>query len=187
MPSHPSDRRDARVPCNFSPTIARALAIDIAIAADLRRSHRSAHTPERSEEAPNTTQYRSEKGSRHAQSGKSIRPGCNRQSRRLGDFVAGTAVLREKPTAQVRPSWRTSAGTSGPGPDREHVAADELILIETYLHRRWELDDFVRPSTALQIADRINAKTGLQPPPHRQVDDFLEEAAGKIRDSGGFR
>ena len=28
---------------------------------------------------------------------------CNRQSRRLGDFVAGTVVVHEKPTEEVRP------------------------------------------------------------------------------------
>jgi uncharacterized RDD family membrane protein YckC len=111
---------------------------------------------------------------------------CNRQSRRLGDFVAGTIVVHEKPTEEVRPSWSTSAGTGGPGPGLERVAADELILIETYLHRRWELDNLVRTSTALQIADRIKAKTGLQPQPHQHVDDFLEDAARKIRDSGRF-
>jgi uncharacterized RDD family membrane protein YckC len=111
---------------------------------------------------------------------------CNRQSRRLGDFVAGTIVVHEKPTEQVRPSWSTSSKPGGAVPGLEHVTADELILIETYLHRRWELDDFVRAQTALQIADRIKKKTGLQPQPHQHVDDFLEETARKIRDSSRF-
>jgi hypothetical protein len=39
-------------------------------------------------------------------------------------------------------------------------------------------------NTAIQIADRIKAKTGLQPQPHQRVDDFLEAAAKKIRDRG---
>jgi uncharacterized RDD family membrane protein YckC len=111
---------------------------------------------------------------------------CNRQSRRLGDFVAGTIVVHEKPPEEVRPSWSTSVGSDST-PSLGYVTADELILIETYLHRRWELNNLVRTSTALQIADRIKAKTGLQPQPHQHVDDFLEEAARKIRDSGRFR
>ncbi len=111
----------------------------------------------------------------------------NRQSRRLGDFVAGTVVVHEKATEEVRPTWNTaieaSAATGGVG----HIAADELVLIETYLSRRFELDPEVRLKTAIQIADRIKAKTGLQPQAHQHVDDFLEEAARRIRDSGRFQ
>jgi uncharacterized RDD family membrane protein YckC len=111
---------------------------------------------------------------------------CNRQSRRLGDFVAGTVVVHEKPTEEIRPTWNTatemSAATSGLG----QVTADELVLIETYLSRRFELDPQVRLPTAIQIADRIKARTGLQSQPHQHVDDFLEDAARKIRDNGRF-
>jgi uncharacterized RDD family membrane protein YckC len=111
---------------------------------------------------------------------------CNRQSRRLGDFVAGTVVVHEKPTEEVRPSWSTSTEASASTPGLGQVTADELVLIETYLSRRWELDKLVRLNTAIQIADRIKAKTGMQSQPHQHVDDFLEEAARKIRDSGRF-
>jgi uncharacterized RDD family membrane protein YckC len=115
----------------------------------------------------------------------------NRQSRRLGDFVAGTVVVHEKPTEEVRPVWNTATeaptevavSTGGLG----QVTADELVLIETYLSRRFDLDPEVRLRTAIQIADRIKAKTNLQPLSHQHVDDFLEEAARKIRDSGRFR
>jgi uncharacterized RDD family membrane protein YckC len=112
---------------------------------------------------------------------------CNQQSRRLGDFVAGTVVVHEKPTEEVRPSWNTLHQGASVAPGLTQVSPDELVLIETYLHRRWDLDKYVRVNTAVQIADRIKAKTGLQPQPHQHVDDFLEEAAKKIRDSGQFR
>jgi len=112
---------------------------------------------------------------------------CNQQSRRLGDFVAGTVVVHEKPTEEVRPSWNTSDQGFATALGLAQVAPEELVLIETYLHRRWDLDPGVRINAALQIADRIKAKTGLQPQPHQHVDDFLEEAAKKIRDSGQFR
>src|SRR3984957_14681816 len=36
---------------------------------------------------------------------------CNQQSRRLGDFVAGTVVVHEKPSEGVRPSWNTATET----------------------------------------------------------------------------
>jgi uncharacterized RDD family membrane protein YckC len=112
---------------------------------------------------------------------------CNRQSRRLGDFVAGTVVVHEKRTEEVRPSWNTSDQGGATAPGLAQATPEELVLLETYLHRRWDLEPSVRVSTAIQIADRIKVKTGLQPQPHQHVDNFLEEAAKKIRDSGQFR
>ena len=111
---------------------------------------------------------------------------CNRQSRRLGDFVAGTVVVHEKPTEEVRPSWNTASESSGAAPGVGSATADELVLIETYLSRRFELDPEVRLRTAIQIADRIKAKTGWESQPRQHVDEFLEESARKIRDSGRF-
>jgi uncharacterized RDD family membrane protein YckC len=113
---------------------------------------------------------------------------CNSQSRRLGDFVAGTVVVHEKPTDTVRPSWDTSAPVgAAPNPGFAQITADDLVLIETYLHRRFELEPQVRLPTAIQIAERIKAKTGMQSQPHQHVDDFLAEAARVVRDSGRFR
>ena len=112
---------------------------------------------------------------------------CNRQSRRLGDFVAGTVVVHEKPTEAIRPSWNTSTESAPSATVLGQVTADQLILIETYLSRRWELDGSVRLAAAIQIADRIKSRTGLESQPHQHVDDFLEDAARKIRNSGRFR
>src|SRR5580692_3591312 len=112
---------------------------------------------------------------------------CNRQSRRLGDFVAGTVVVHEKATEEVRPSWNTATEFSSTAPGPAHATAVELVLIVTYLSRRFELDPEVRLRTAIQIADRIKAKTGLESQPRQHVDDFLEEAARRIRNSGHFR
>jgi len=110
----------------------------------------------------------------------------NRESRRLGDFVAGTVVVHEKPTGEVRPLWNTATDAGLSMANVGMVTADELVLIETYLSRRFDLDPEVRLRTAIQIADRIKQKTGMEPPPHQHVDDFLEESARKIRDSARF-
>ena len=110
----------------------------------------------------------------------------NKQSRRLGDFVAGTVVVHEKPSEEVRPTWNTAAEAISASGGMGQVTAEELVLIETYLSRRFDLDPEVRLRTAIQIAERIKAKTGLQPQSHQHVDDFLEEAARKVRDSGRF-
>ena len=111
----------------------------------------------------------------------------NKQSRRLGDFVAGTVVVHEKPTDQVRPTWNTVAESVSASGGIGQATTEELVLIETYLSRRFDLEPEVRLRTAIQIAERIKAKTGLEPQSHQHVDDFLEEAARRVRDSGRFR
>ena len=111
----------------------------------------------------------------------------NQQNRRLGDYVAGTVVVHDKKTDEVRPDWNLLATQTPAAPQVTEVSAEELVLIETYLHRRWNLDPTVRVSTAIQIAARIKAKTGLSEEPGQSVDDFLESAARIIRDGARFR
>ena len=110
----------------------------------------------------------------------------NKQNRRLGDFVAGTVVVHEKLTDEVRPAWNATESTASASPQMARVSAEELVLIETYLHRRWDLDPVVRFSASNQIAERIKAKTGLQRQPGETIDDFLESLARQVRDSGRF-
>jgi uncharacterized RDD family membrane protein YckC len=112
----------------------------------------------------------------------------NKQSRRLGDFVAGTIVVHEELTKEVRPAWTVpTPEQSALPPQLSQVTTEDLILIETYLQRRWDLDSIVRNSTAIQIANRIEAKTGLKPDVGQHVDDFLEKVARQVRDGGRLR
>jgi len=113
----------------------------------------------------------------------------NKQNRRLGDFVAGTVVVHDKLTDQVRPEWNTAAPVmaSTITPQLAEISTEELILIETYLHRRYELEPTVRYSTAVQIDDRVREKTELIQHPGQSLDDYLESAARHIRDSARFR
>lgn len=111
----------------------------------------------------------------------------NKQNRRLGDFVAGTIVVHEKLTQEVKPTWSTSTAEQTASPQAAQVTADELVLIETYLHRRWEFEPIVRTNAAVQIAERIAARTGLKADPGQHVDDFLENLARQVRDSGRLR
>lgn len=111
----------------------------------------------------------------------------NRQSRRIGDFVAGTVVVHEKSSEEVRPVWNEAAEVPAAPTEMANVTADDLVLVETYLSRRLDLDPEVRLRTAIQIADRIKAKTGMQAQPLQHVDEFLEQAARKIRDTARFR
>jgi len=111
----------------------------------------------------------------------------NRYSRRLGDYVAGTVVVHDRRTEMARPDWRASGSASTFAADIAPVPAEELVLIETYLQRRLDLDSDVRESTARQIAGRVTARTGLRPESDQHLDDFLESVARQVRDAGRFR
>lgn len=111
----------------------------------------------------------------------------NDQHRRLGDYVAGTVVVHDKRTQDMRPDWNTSAAGNTSHPRLAHITSEELVLIETYLQRRDALDFTIRDNTAYQIANRITARTGLQREPNQSLDDFLETVAQQVRNSARLR
>lgn len=128
----------------------------------------------------------------------------SRQHRRLGDYVAGTVVVHDRPVQEARlefaqasavqerfPSGQVPPDSASGGittnPQLTQIAPEELLLIESFLQRRHELDVAVRDRTAFQIATRITAKTGLQREPNQSLDDFLESVARQVRDTARFR
>jgi len=111
----------------------------------------------------------------------------NSQNRRIGDFVAGTVVVHDQRTEEVRPDWNTAAEAAAVNPQLALLTADDLVLIETYLQRRFQLERTVRDSAAFQIGIRVTNKTGLQRDPSQSMDDFLEAVARQIRDTARFR
>jgi uncharacterized RDD family membrane protein YckC len=111
----------------------------------------------------------------------------NRYSRRLGDYVAGTIVVHDKQTEDVRPDWNLDAQAPSGSAPISRITPEELQLIETYLHRRLDLDENIRRDMAERIVSRIAGKTGLQPSPTQTIDDFLEGVARQIRDSARYR
>jgi len=112
---------------------------------------------------------------------------CNKQSKRLGDFLAGTIVVHDKAIQTAAPTWgtRTEGGTVRP--ELGKLSPDDLVLIETYLHRRYEIDQFVRRTSALRIVHMVLQKTGLPKPADQSDDEFLEAIARQLRDGAQFR
>jgi uncharacterized RDD family membrane protein YckC len=111
----------------------------------------------------------------------------NQQHRRLGDFVAGTVVVHDKSIQDVRPDWNRTDTASNLQTEAIKVSAEELVLIETYLHRRHELEPAIAASTSKRIVAVIKAKTGLEPTAGQSDDSFLENIAGEIRNTARFR
>ena len=109
----------------------------------------------------------------------------NQAHRRLGDYVAGSVVVHEKGMAEVKPDFisapavANSAGVS--------LTTDELVLIETFLHRRLELSEEVRYRNADLIAMRLAARLKIARDPQQSPEDFLEKLAAEARSSARFR
>jgi uncharacterized RDD family membrane protein YckC len=111
----------------------------------------------------------------------------NRQSRRVGDFVAGTVVVHDRPAASLEPRWHATPGVHRAQPQAAQLTDGELVLIETYLQRRFDLALSVQDRTAREIAGRVTARTGLAPEPDQSIDTFLESVARQAREMGRLR
>jgi len=111
----------------------------------------------------------------------------SKQSKRLGDFVAGTVVVHEKSLEGVRPIAEATPDASLPAFDASTITLEELRLIETFIQRRNDWDPGVRTSMASQIAARISAKLGIRIYGWPQTENFLEAVLQQVRSSGRFR
>ena len=110
----------------------------------------------------------------------------SRQSKRLGDYVAGTIVVHEKTLQEIRPSWQApqAAGTLRYG--AAALTAEEFALVETFLHRRAALVPDVRFRLAEQIAGQIKAKLTLPPGEPASSEKLLEAVAAERRSAARY-
>ncbi len=112
----------------------------------------------------------------------------SRQNKRLGDYVAGTIVIHDKRTSEVKPDWSFDRpAESAVHPELAKVTEQDLILIETFLHRRMDLDGMVRLKTGIQLSEMIQRKTGLRRAAEQSDEEFLEATARQVRDQARLR
>lgn len=108
------------------------------------------------------------------------------QSKRIGDYVAGTVVIHEKQFETGSVQWNTSAPQAAHLYGASRLTAQEFALIEAYLGRRNSLEPFVRYDMAAGIVRRIAPKLTI--PPERPSDDnLLEELVNERRSTAGYR
>jgi len=111
----------------------------------------------------------------------------SRQSKRVGDYVAGTVVVHEKTLEGVRPYAEAAIDETLPPVDAGKVTLEEAQLIETFLNRRDSLDPAVRTNMAMQIANRMADKMGLKIYGWPRTERFLEAVIEQCRQSDRFR
>jgi uncharacterized RDD family membrane protein YckC len=110
------------------------------------------------------------------------------QNKRLGDYVAGTVVIHDKPTSEVKPDWNFSQPTEAAfRPELANVSEQDLIVIETFLHRRVDLEGMVRLNTAIRLCELMQHKTGLTKVEGESDEEYLETLARQVRDRARLR
>jgi uncharacterized RDD family membrane protein YckC len=117
---------------------------------------------------------------------------CNSQNKRLGDFVAGSIVVRERSLQEMKPDLQNSQAQSNaeaffppPPLGAQGLSMEELTLIDTFLHRRHSLEMVVRARMAHEVFDRVKHQLSL-PPGDVSVESILEMAAYQRRSTGSF-
>lgn len=137
----------------------------------------------------------------------------SRQNQRLGDMVAGTLVVRDRPVESphwgelgsrtiTAPALASSAADASPGdrlrtPPHLHVvlpaseiaklSASDLEVLESFFARRLDMSLETRAMLAQRIAAAIHAKSGLAIPADTTVETFLEAVAHHMRELGSSR
>jgi len=115
----------------------------------------------------------------------------NKQNKRLGDMVAGTVVVHERPLAEIMPISTvptTAAAQAQPvsAYNSSRLSVDELQLIEAFLQRRYELPPQLRIQTAFQIAARVSRTLEIPTQGRPDPETLLETLARERRNSGRF-
>jgi uncharacterized RDD family membrane protein YckC len=107
------------------------------------------------------------------------------QSKRLGDYVAGTVVVHEKPFETVAPQWNAPAQAAAHQYGAARLTPEEFALVEAFLSRRNALEAGVRYDTAAGIVRRIQSKLSL-PPDRPTPEKLLEELSHERRSTAGY-
>ena len=108
------------------------------------------------------------------------------QSKRLGDYVAGTVVVHEKPFESLPAEWSDPLQPAAHQYSAGRLTPEEFALIETFLSRRNSLEAGVRYDMAAGIVRRIESKLVL-PPDRPSNEKLLEEVAHERRSNAGYR
>jgi uncharacterized RDD family membrane protein YckC len=113
----------------------------------------------------------------------------NKRNKRLGDMVAGTVVVHERPLAEMQPVWALSSSIEGkeapPSPyNVARLSVEELQLIEAFLSRRFELAPQLRIQTAFQIAARVSRTLEIPAEGRPDPETLLEILARDRRNMG---
>ena len=111
----------------------------------------------------------------------------NAQSKRLGDFVAGSIVIFEKSIDAAHGSWTVSPSpllSTSLGASR--LAVEDISLIDAFLGRRHDLIPDVRRRMAHEVLHRIEPKLTLTEANRADIERTLESIVHEYRSTGRY-
>jgi len=115
----------------------------------------------------------------------------NARFRRLGDFAAGTVVIRERrravPGAGPRLRAPAQPALAQAGPLVRQLTREEAAMLQAYLRRRDELDVVRRSEMARRIAASLMQRLDVTQPMDMSYDAFLEWLDGEVRRTQAFK
>jgi uncharacterized RDD family membrane protein YckC len=112
-----------------------------------------------------------------------------KRNKRLGDLLAGSLVVRESSLADLRPAWQPAQDPSfaALAPlGSVHLSADDFALIDSFLHRRFDLDPNVRFRMADDILRRLKPLLTLPAENTLPTEKLLEALAYERRATGRY-
>jgi uncharacterized RDD family membrane protein YckC len=112
--------------------------------------------------------------------------------KRIGDYAAGTIVVKERsptmaaPEARPVPRMVPHKAEAAFVRDVDLLTQDEVAAIRRFAERRWELNARVQEDLARQIAEPIMARLGIaRPPAPFSWANFLEEVYKRCMEERG--
>lgn len=115
----------------------------------------------------------------------------NARFRRLGDFAAGTVVIRERRRAvpgagpRLRPTAQPVLAQAGLR--LRQLTREEAAMLQAYLRRRDDLDADKRSQMARRVATSLQQRLGMTQPADMSYDAFLEWLDDEVRKTQAFR
>jgi uncharacterized RDD family membrane protein YckC len=108
------------------------------------------------------------------------------QNKRLGDYVAGTIVVHDRPPEDDGLFFNTKDEQS-PAIDCSAVDVNDLNVLETFLQRRIDLPLDLRQRTAQKLADHFGQKCSVPPEARPDNENFLEIVVRGVRKNARMR
>jgi uncharacterized RDD family membrane protein YckC len=108
------------------------------------------------------------------------------QNKRLGDYLAGTVVVREDPLQKGQLAWEPAPAPLVTAAQPVTLTAAEFQLVEAFLERRRSLEPHVRLQMARQVADTLGQRCSIPHEARKDSEKFLEALAAQYRSKTRF-
>jgi hypothetical protein len=106
----------------------------------------------------------------------------------LGDYVAGTVVVHERPLEPgTEVNWNSARRSDATDYHVTRISPEEFQLIEAFLLRRTQLAAEVRSRMAREIIARLASKLEISAEEALRPEPLLEALANEYRNRARFR